>query len=463
MKLKRIIATTLYLFCAVVVGIVFFCTDKAGCKLKVEELRTMIDTTIMNFGDYDVMLPPSIYCPGPEIRNIFAVPKDNMIGTNDLDNAVMLLEFKTDEDFKLHVVKQNFMEEVTGAYYFRFMPVWSKTEITYAQSKGFLIINIPAQKVEIHTISSGIYSGNIENLFILDATKRTLVLEIDEPDAEVDGFDKILKVIRFENNTFTVLAQYPAGSKTNAYTEPWFVYQQKIFVYNDSTTKIEVFDENFKPVTHPLAETFNRNQIGFRCMQEIAIHPTLPFALIVEKGKMPSKKSIDKLLQLPASEKRITVDSLLADSRRKSLYLFCWNEPDEKKQLIPLISVAGSIWNSYNPANKYSQLTFSPDGKWLIFRDGTMRGTNSNSENNPVFVAVPIDEKNPLFLGKPVKLGHAMREGLPEPTATAWTTNPTAFTMCDGMMIYRWNLDRYNQSGTQKVKMPPEAQDPFNK
>lgn len=35
----------------------------------------MIDTVVMDCGDYDVMLPPSTYCPGEEIRYVFAVLK----------------------------------------------------------------------------------------------------------------------------------------------------------------------------------------------------------------------------------------------------------------------------------------------------------------------------------------------------------------------------------------------------
>jgi hypothetical protein len=270
-----------------------------------------------------------------------------------------------------------------------------------------------------------------------------------------------LKVIRFENNTFTVLAEHPAGIKTSAYTEPWFVYQKKIFIYNDSTTKLEAFDENFKPVSHPLADAFNRNNVGFRCMQEIAIHPTLPFALIVEQGKWPSDKWLSNFDSLPPKERNIATDTLYNEAHRLSLYLFRWNETDEKKRFVPLLSLAGSIWNSYNPANSYSHFTFSPDGKWLVFRDGSMRGDNVNSSQNPVFVAVPLDEKLPFLLGKPIKLGNAMREDAIEPKSTAWTTKPTAFVMCDGLAIYRWNLDRYKQLSKQKVDMPPGAADPF--
>jgi len=270
-----------------------------------------------------------------------------------------------------------------------------------------------------------------------------------------------LKVIRFENDTFTILAEHPAGIKTTAYTEPWFVYQKKIFIYRDSTTKLEVFDENFKPTTHPLADAFNRNQVGFRCMQEIAIHPTLPFALIIEQGKWPTKKALQEADSLPAEEKRKARRVIFDEARRLTLYLFRWNETDEKKRFVPLLSLAGSIWNNYNPANSYSHFTFSPDGKWLVFRDGSMRGDNVNSSQNPVFVAVPIDEKLPFMLGKPIKLGNAMREDAIEPKSVAWTTKPTAFVMCDGLIIYRWNLDRYKQLSMQKVKMPPGAADPF--
>jgi hypothetical protein len=156
-------------------------------------------------------------------------------------------------------------------------------------------------------------------------------------------------------------------------------------------------------------------------------------------------------------------DPIYNEARRQTLYLFRWDEPDEKKQFVPLLSVAGSLWNSYNPVKEMSQLTFSPDGKWLVFRDGSIRGKDLKSCDNPVFVAVPISEKNSLYLGKPVKLGKVIREDATGPTGTAWTTKPTAFVMCDGMLIYRWNLDKYFQQGVTRVKMPPGSPDPFVK
>jgi hypothetical protein len=420
----------------------------------------MSDTVIMDFGDYDVMLPPSTYCAGEEIRYVFAVPRDNMVGTNELDNAIKLLEFKSDNDLDQHVIKKNFLEMVTGPFEFRFLPVWSDKEIAYSQSKGFIIADIQNKKVQIHSISRGIYTGDIENIAVLDAENRIFVVEIDKPYAKVQGFKKHLQIIRFENDTFIILAEYFAGIRTLGYTEPWFVYQNKIFIYNDSTTKIEVFDKEFKPSTHELAEAFNQSNKAFRCLKEIIVHPSLPFAIIVEMGKDPD---ISGLESLPPDQKIKALEPLYDEISRTTLYLFQWELKDEKQRFLPLLSVAGSIWKTYNPKNAYDKFCFSPDGKWLVFRDGSMRGKDLNSSINPTFVAVPISEKNPFYLGKPVKLGKVVREDATGPEGTAWTTRPTAFVMCDGMLIYRWNLDKYFQQGVTRVKMPPGSPDPFVK
>ncbi|HEX2959059.1 MAG TPA: hypothetical protein VHO70_19645 [Chitinispirillaceae bacterium] len=423
----------------------------------------MSDTVTMDFGDYDVMLPPLTYCPGDEICYVFAVPRDNMVGTNELDNAIKLLEFKNDSDLSQHLIKKNFLEMVTGPFEFRFLPVWSDKEIAYSQSKGFIIADIQNKKVEIHGISRGIYTGDIENIAVFDAQKRTFVIEINPHAAGMGNYEKILKVIRFENDTFTVLAEHFAGIKTLVYSPPWFVYQKKIFVYNDSTTQLEAFDENFTKTAHPIATAFNNNQVAFRCMKEIVIHPTLPCALIIEKGKLPTKEKLAAADALPDPEDEKARKIIYDEVFRQTLYLFRWDEPDERKQLVPLLSVAGSMWKSYNPVNEMSHLTLSPDGKWLVFCDGSMRGNDLNSSINPVFVAVSVNGKNPLCLGKPVKLGKVIREDATGPEGTAWTTNPTAFVMCDGMLIYRWNLDKYYEQVTTRVKMPPGSPDPFLK
>lgn len=431
--------------------------DRTGCAETLKEIRNMADITIMDCGDYEVWLPPLTYCAGDYMRHIFAVPADNTVGTNELDNAVTLLKFKNDSELEKDIVKKDFMEMVSGPFEYRFLPVWSDTEIAYSQTKGFLLVNILEQEVEIHSICPGLYDGQIENIAVLDGEKRTFVIEVLLSNGNQEGDiwdDKILKIVQFANDTFAVLAERPAGIKTTAYSEPWFVHDKKVFIYTDSTTKIEAFDEQFQPVSHPLADAFNQSSKLFRSLREIYLHPELPFALIVEMGKEPDVSKFDSL---PPAAKIAAITPLYDEISRTTLYLFRWQEQDVKQRFIPLLSAAGSVWGKYNPENNYGEFTFSPDGKWVVFRDYSQNG------DNPIFVAVPIDRKNPLYLGKPIKLGNAMRGDAIGPTGTAWTTNPTAFIMCDGIALYRWVLDDYRKYSMQKVKMPPTAPDPFNK
>ncbi len=256
------------------------------------------------------------------------------------------------------------------------------------------------------------------------------------------------------------LGERPAGIKKD-YTEPWFVYDDKIFIYTDSTTKLEAFDASFKPVRHPLAEVFNAIS-GFRCMQEIVVHPTLPFAIIHETGKVPDW---DKIEKLPPEIRDKTSDIALAERFRYVLYLLRWTYPDEKQRLVPIVSDVYSIWNSYKP-DSYSHFTFSPDGKWLVFRDET------GNSNNPNFVAVPINQTmsplqpsqpndellKSLYLGKPIKLGRVVRKESTGPMGTAWTTDPTAFVMTDGVAICKWDLGK--APDMPRVNIPAGQVDP---
>jgi hypothetical protein len=417
-------------------------SDKADYKSHSRETQAMVDPVIMDYGDYEKVVSPETYSLGEEIRYIFAVPKNNTVGTNELDNAITLLEFRNDGELKRHIVKRNFMEMVTGPFEFRFLPVWSDREIAYSQSKGFLIINIPEKKVEIHTVIPGL-DDNIENLAVLDEEKRIFVFEIISDAAGILNYDKTLRIIQFTNGSSSVLAEHSAGKKTSSYTEPWFIYEKKIFVYNDITTKLEVFDEQFKSVNHPIADVFNKNSKIFRSLRDFKIHPSLPFALITEIGKEPD---ISKFDTLPPEEKLKALEPIYAELSRTTLFLFQWTQQDEKKRMIPLLSSIGSIWKSYNPKDNYGDFEFSPDGKWFVFRD------YSESSDNPVFVAVPISTNNPLYLGKPIKLGKVLRQNATGPRGTAWITNPTAFVMSDGLVLYRWNLD--NIPSMERVKMP---------
>ena len=167
--------------------------EKPDCKKIVMEHRQMADTTILNYGDYDVVASPSFFCAGKKMDNIFAVPEKNSVGTNDLDNAISLLHFNRDSKLKRQVVKKNFMEMTTGPFDFCFLPVWSEKEIAYTMTRGFLIFNIPEKKAEMHTIING-FHDIIANLFVLDGKQRVFAFEIDKPAAGIGCYSKILRI-----------------------------------------------------------------------------------------------------------------------------------------------------------------------------------------------------------------------------------------------------------------------------
>ena len=377
----------------------------------------MAHTEILNYGDTERMFP-AVYCAGGDIDNIFAVPEPNAIGTNDLDNAIKVLTFLPDDQLGQKTIKKNFLEMVSGPFDFRFLPIVNDEEVAYSQTRGFIIANIKKKAVESHTIEWKALTGSdIGNVAILDGKTKTFVFEMRSSSGKgmEIWYDKTLRVLRFTDGKIDTLGERPAGIKKD-YTEPWFVYDDKIFIYTDSTTKLEAFDASFKPVRHPLAEVFNAIR-GFRCMQEIVVHPTLPFAIIHETGKVPDW---DKIEKLPPEIRDKTSDIALAERFRYVLYLLRWTYPDEKQRLVPIVSDVYSIWNSYKP-DSYSHFTFSPDGKWLVFRDET------GNSNNPNFVAVPINQTmsplqppqpndellKSLYLGKPIKLGRVVRKESP--------------------------------------------------
>ncbi len=77
-----------------------------------------------------------------------------------------------------------------------------------------------------------------------------------------------------------------------------------------------------------------------------------------------------------------------------------------------------------------SGFEFSPDGRWVVFRDET------DDERQPAFVAMPIHAEPP-FVGAPLVLG---RTAAGPTVSTCWSTGPTGFVATDGGAVYRWVL-----------------------
>jgi hypothetical protein len=188
------------------------------------------------------------------------------------------------------------------------------------------------------------------------------------------------------------------GQLTPGYTEPVCAAAGTVFHYRRSSHEVAAYDAALKPVSHQLCALFADKRERLRLVTALTVHPSLPFALIVDRSPLRNEKYLVHLALWDCDEPRIIPLPFPGVNREK---LYC----------------AG--------------FEFSPDSRWVVFRDET------ESAEQPAFVALPVVSDTPPFLGPPVFLG-------PTPsgptTATCWTTGPTSFVATEGNALYRWVL-----------------------
>ena len=123
------------------------------CNAHIKELKHMDGSELYEFTDYD-SLPPQGFYAGAPVANLFAVPVQNSVGTNDLENAVSYLTFKG-KDIERHIVKKNFLDDVTGNYDNHYLPIWSDDEIAFSYGRGFIIADVKKHHAKLYRVVSG--------------------------------------------------------------------------------------------------------------------------------------------------------------------------------------------------------------------------------------------------------------------------------------------------------------------
>ncbi len=408
-----------------------------------KDIQNMKEMFIMKSGGKRSLFPVVVGL-GQQVENIFAVPAKDAIGTIDIDNAISFLEFD-DDKVKVKIIKKDFADEVSGEFDFSFMPVYSDEEIAYGQTRWMVFQNLKTKKNHSEFIINNLddYLGKIRNL---SSNAKMFVIEVLKPGGR-RGWKKALHVCRFKEEGFDILSVLDAGFKSSAYNEPWTTSGRKLFVYSDTAKNVSVYDENGKQSSHPIQTIFSNNANKFRRIKEILFHPEYPFALIVEFGNVPD---LSKLREQRNSGKISTdqYDSLkipLFEERdRHAIWLARWDTPDTNQQLIPLMSKAGNLIPSLESVKQCSDFQFSPDGKWLVFRDDT----GMYGDRNPTFISIPVDAKQPHFFGVPLFLGKVLRDRgeFTEAKGNAWIDKPTSFVVTDGLVLYKWELGNIDKA-----------------
>ena len=379
----------------------------AGCSgntLKKKEIEKMKAEYLLRYRKAPDLWPIMVGMGNQDI-DIFSVPADNAVGTNSINNAITLLRFKKDK-VEYDEVRRNFINGVSDGD--KFYPgIFSDQWIGYTQTRGFLLFNLKDKSFADHIpIKSG--DQYFENVMAYDGSKLQFVFHVHE--AYYHEGIRYLKLIEFDGKgNFKDISEIKTGKDEG---EPWAIQNKTIFIYNNDSIKITAYDMNFKPVDHPFCDLFNHLK-DFRCLDQLAMHPSIPIALLVEMDREERKDY--------------------------KVYLAHWTAPDPKSRFVELLRQDISLFSDWGKIQSLyvSDFQFSPDGAWLVFRDESEVG---RSVTNPIFIAMPVDKNRKIPLGKPKILGKVMRENA-YPTSTAWIKRPTSFVASDGMVLYKWELD----------------------
>ena len=308
-----------------------------------------------------------------EVYSIFPVPVENAVGTNVIDFAITLLRFEGDKIHYDQLIKGHPGASAGGLY--SHCPVFDKEWIAYGQSRGFSLFNIKTKKFVDH-IPYPQLGMRITAATAIPGQPFTFLIQVRRANGDIR--DRVLQIVRFDlKGNFEVLAELEQiGRHVGERGSPLIIRDNKIFGWYKGV--FEVYDLNLKPSQHPLVTLLNNLKsldIVLNIPNELIIHPKLPFAIVKEI--------------LPDYSERI--------------WLARWEHKQKEEMFIQILEQKLSMFSDIKEMI-VNNFNFSPDGRWLTFWD------YSEDLKNPSYIAMPIDEDEEYFLGKPKMLGKVLRK-----------------------------------------------------
>jgi hypothetical protein len=303
---------------------------------------------------------------------------------------------------------------VYDLFYYRFSPDFTSSSIAYSKTRVAVIANISTGKA-FHasgSLSSNDYMLGIrflnpqENLFVYARSIRMKnegmyddYLQIARLEGEkLVGVGSLIKISESHN----VLPGFPAHYR-------WFVHDRKLFAYDNSNI---LCTDGKQPVSHPFSETFNAYSQRIGNIKDLAIHPTLPFGVVIED------RASFGILHRPVVVR--------------------WDTNEIEKQIASHEKTFEALAKLFGlDRMTLAYQSFSPDGNWYVVAC-IASGGGLREVKNPYFVAIPVNQGHPglLDMGNIVVLGQVK-----DMTSLAWTSNPAAYVVSNGQLLHKWNLN----------------------
>jgi len=254
-------------------------------------------------------------------------------------------------------------------------------------------------------------------------SQNKLFMVVNTLSALNEGNDELtdfLQVVKLEDNylinTSWIMHLGRLGKESDGgllLHQTWFVHNQKLFAYDPVKHQMLCTDGNL-PILHPFVEIFNNGSNNIGTIKDLALHPKLPFGIMIEENIL----------------------------KKQCLILLRWDVIDYKKQnrdkqiifYNQILQSLATLWGL--DCLEFGYHSFSPDGNWYV-----VGCIDPRKYLHPHFIAIPIipvDKKHQDFLdiGNLIVLGQVI--GI---SSIAWTFEPTSYVVSDGELLHKWDLD----------------------
>jgi hypothetical protein len=365
--------------------------------------------------------PQNLSCGETAIQWIFPIPEPNAIGALDDDsNGIVFVKFgdygKLQEST---VAVKDYGDSVYDMYYYRFCPNYTDDTIAYTQDQIAVLANVTTD--EVFYAGSGLSRDDyLLGISFLDPLEKLFVIsKAIKGDKPKKG--SYLYVAKLEGQEF-IETGWNIYTGETSYISPdfpmynaWCVHARKLFVHDKEQHKIMCTDGK-KSVPHPFSEVFNMNSNMFGHVKDLAIHPRLPFGVIIDENT----------------------------GGIHDVAILRWDiiNPGEKGgPVLSFSHVLGELLPDFGLERlTLAYQSFSPDGDWYVVGLIGQAG-NGGAPQSTHFVAIPVtpvDKKHPYFLDIDnfVVLGKVA--GL---TSIAWTHEPTSYVVSNGEILHKWDMD----------------------
>lgn len=204
--------------------------------------------------------------------SLFPVPRDNSVGTSNMNNSITLISFQKDR-IKFDKYFKNAVDDLGSGQY---MPIIDQDMIGLGQTRSFILYDFKKKIHREYYITRSI-ANTIERIATADAQKRHFIFQMEKgstrsPDPWAGS--SVLRLVDLSGSEPQVIKEIVLGEG-----EAWSVVNGNNFIWEFTDRKLRVFTMDFELCHHPLADLINQNKDRLYFVR-IHAHPSLPFVLL---------------------------------------------------------------------------------------------------------------------------------------------------------------------------------------